>query len=366
MLEDVQALPSSSRRPGPIGAGRTLGEPLRTGGLTPWTPEGRAMQNEVYWNTRRELAELVSPRAAQRVLDDALQASGHHADTVDAAAMRKLLLGPVRRQLASVLPRSGLTRSLKRIAAVVAASAKSAARPQGVASAGTTPGATAATAATAAASTAASTPTTASPPPATTPAGWNEARPDVTPSRPAARPASVPDSAVQRSSVYLPDLPTLRLTPKPPTKDARRVAPRPTAIALPTGSNPPGATRPQGSVRGGTTTVVATRRMDDAAMEAAVRTFGALETVRQVVIVRGNTVALERGEAIDAHRLPTLVRSTRHLLARGGDLRVFSLEHARGVLFVFPMGGDAIVVVTRPNVNIGAVLTARAALEEAA
>jgi len=101
-------------------------------------------------------------------------------------------------------------------------------------------------------------------------------------------------------------------------------------------------------------------------MDAAVRTFGALETVRQVVIVRGNAVALERGEAIDARKLPTLVRSTRHLLARGGDLRVFSLEHPRGVLFVFPFGADAIVVVTRPNVNIGAVLTARAALEEAA
>src|SRR5690606_20211885 len=112
------------------------------------------------------------------VLDDALQASGHHADTVDAAAMRKLLLGPVRRQLASVLPRSGLTRSLKRIATVVAANARSTARPQGAARAGTTPGATDDTASTAAAST----PTTASPPPATAPEGRNEARPDVTPS----------------------------------------------------------------------------------------------------------------------------------------------------------------------------------------
>ncbi|MFO7544961.1 MAG: hypothetical protein R6W77_05645 [Trueperaceae bacterium] len=298
------------------------------------------MQNEVYLNTRRELAELVSPRAAQRVLDDALQASGQRADTIDAAAMRKLLLGPVRRQLASVLPRSGLTRSLKRIASKVAVSAKSATGTAGA------EGAT--TAATAAS------------------AGWNEARSAVSPSPSAAQPTSVPDSAVKRSSVYLPDLPALRLTPKPPTREAERAAPRPTAIAMPTGANPRGAARPQGAATAGASTVVAGGRLDDAAMEAVVRAFGALETVRQVVIVRGNTVALERGEAIDAQRLPTLVRSTRHLLARGGDLRVFSLEHARGVLFVFPMGADAIVVVTRPNVNIGAVLTARAALEEAA
>jgi hypothetical protein len=363
MLEDVQALPFSSRRPGPIATGRTFGEPLRTGGVAPWTPEGRAMQNDVYGNTRRELAELVSPRAAQRVLDDALRASGQRADTIDAAGMRKLLLGPVRRQLASVLPRSGLTRSLKRIAAAVAASAKGAAVPKGATSAGTAPNATG-VAAEATSDAAPSTPASESP--ATAPAAWAEARSAVATSRPAARPSSVPDSAVKRSSVYLPDLPGLRLTPKPPTKEVRQVAPRPTAIAMPTRANPPGAARRPDAVTVGASTVVAGRRMDDAAMEATVRTFGALETVRQVVIVRGNSVALERGEAIDAQRLPTLVRSTRHLLARGGDLRVFSLEHARGVLFVFPMGTDAIVVVTRPNVNIGAVLTARAALEEAA
>src|SRR5690606_18001882 len=297
MLEDVQALPSSSRRPGPIGAGRTLGERLRTGGLTPWTPEGRAMQNEVYWNTRRELAELVSPRAAQRVLDDALQASGQRADSIDAAAMRKLLLGPVRRQLASVLPRSGLTRSLKRIAATVAASAKGAAARTGATSAAPAPGAAGATIE-------APTPTTASTPPAVAPAPSNEAGSSVAPSRSTARPTSIPDSAVKRSSVYLPDLPTLRLTPKPPTKEARQVAPRPSAIAMPTGSNPPGAARPQDTGTVGASTVVASRRMDDAAMEAAVRAFGALETVRQVVIVRGNSVAFERGEAIDARRLP--------------------------------------------------------------
>ena len=54
------------------------------------------------------------------------------------------------------------------------------------------------------------------------------------------------------------------------------------------------------------------------------------------------------------------------LLSTAGTLRVFSLETETGVLFLFPMRNGAIVVLTKPKVNIGAVLSARAALEEAA
>lgn len=342
MLGGVQTLSYPSRTPGRIQVAEDVRDGLpRVGAAAHATSEGRAMQNEVYLNARRELAELVSPRAAQRVLDDALRASGERPETIEAAAMRKLLLGPVRRQLASVLPRSGLTRSLKRIANEVAKSS-----PHGPHGAHGEPRA---------ARRAAPAATTSPAPPA-----------------PSTPPATIPDSAVKRSSVYLPDLPSLRLTPKPPTRSADPAPPRTTVPVPAAPAGVDAGLERRGAITGpATNTATATitardGRLDAAAMDAAVRTFGALETVRQVVIVRGNAVALERGEAIDARKLPTLVRSTRHLLARGGDLRVFSLEHPRGVLFVFPFGADAIVVVTRPNVNIGAVLTARAALEEAA
>jgi hypothetical protein len=101
-------------------------------------------------------------------------------------------------------------------------------------------------------------------------------------------------------------------------------------------------------------------------MIEAIRLFGELEPVEQVVVVRGKDVLLERGSGAATESLPNLVRSTQHLLARGGRLKLYALEREEGMLFVFPVGDGAIVVLTKPNVNIGAVLAARAALEEAA
>jgi hypothetical protein len=106
--------------------------------------------------------------------------------------------------------------------------------------------------------------------------------------------------------------------------------------------------------------------LTDGLMNAALRSFGELETVEQVVIVRASEVLLERGTGVRTDRLPNLIRSTKHLLARAGRLRLYALEGTQGILFVFPVGDGAIVVITKPNVNIGAVLAARAALEEAA
>lgn len=106
--------------------------------------------------------------------------------------------------------------------------------------------------------------------------------------------------------------------------------------------------------------------LDEERITAALHLFGEQEAVQQVVILRGSEVLLSRGSRIATERLPNLVLSTRHLLGRAGKLRVFALERSTGVLFVFPVGSDSIVVVTEPDVNIGAVLTARAALEEAA
>lgn len=107
-------------------------------------------------------------------------------------------------------------------------------------------------------------------------------------------------------------------------------------------------------------------RLEDAAVTHAFKLFGDIETVRQVVVVRGQAVRMHRGQGIDEGKLPSLVLSSRHLLARSGELRTLSVEHGGGALFLFPFGEDSLVVVTLPNANIGAVLNARAALEEAA
>ena len=60
------------------------------------------------------------------------------------------------------------------------------------------------------------------------------------------------------------------------------------------------------------------------------------------------------------------MRATAGLLGKAGRLDVFALENASGSMFMFPLTGGALVVLTKPKVNFGAVLAARAALEEAA
>src|SRR5690606_10338000 len=107
-------------------------------------------------------------------------------------------------------------------------------------------------------------------------------------------------------------------------------------------------------------------RLDDDLVERALRAFGALETVRQVVAVRGGKGVLGRGEGVDASALPALALATSRLLNRGGPLRTFALERPTGALFLFPLADGGLVVLTKPKVNVGAVLAARAALEEAA
>lgn len=254
------------------------------------------MPNEVYEMTHRALSALVSHRAATRVLDDALLATGSDPDSVTVRAMRRLLAGRVRRELSATLPSPGLTRSLKQIADDLYRLQPS------------------------------HTTLVDLPPP-----GPGDAQP---------APATAEEAAVTPTVVKGPPLtrttnvtagsnPTLR-APAPPAELPREL------------------------------------ELTEALMTSALRLFGELEPVEQVVIVRDGAVVLERGAGVAAERLPNLVRSTRHLLGRAGRLELFALERAEGMLFVFPVGEGAIVVVTRPNVNIGAVLAARAALEEAA
>ncbi len=258
------------------------------------------MPNEVYEMTHRALSALVSPRAATRVLDEALVAAGQDPDDVTVRAMRRMLAGTVRRELSGSLPGPGLTHSLKQIADDLYRL-----RPSH-----------------------------------TTLVDFVPTDAYATPARPVGAASTAdPNVAAERP-------------------DAISAAPDPAVLAspsAPTPSAPPANRLPAAELEA-----------DEATLDAALRLFGELETVEQVAIVRGSEVILERGLGVPTARLPNLVRSTRHLLARAGDLRLFALERAEGMLFVFPVGEATIVVVTQPNVNIGAVLAARAALEEAA
>lgn len=274
------------------------------------------MPNEVYEMTHKALSALVSHRAATRVLNEALAASGADADTVTVRAMRRLLAGRVRRELSSTLPSPGLTRSLKHIAddlyrlqpshttrveMIPPEEAASTERLLGASAASPAPQAGRVGAAPRAVATAVAGPAT----------------------KPQPLPIANHAGFVQRPPAHTPE------------------AAEPAQLHAPL-------------------------ELTEAVMMAAVQHFGELEPVEQVVVVRGPDVLLERGSGAPTERLPNLVRSTRHLLARAGRLKLYALERAAGMLFVFPVGDGAVVVLTKPNVNIGAVLAARAALEEAA
>lgn len=73
------------------------------------------MANDIYRFTLDGLTSLVSPRAAERLLKQALRRAGHKPDEVGAAAMREILLGPLRRELGRGLPDEAVERRLQQL-----------------------------------------------------------------------------------------------------------------------------------------------------------------------------------------------------------------------------------------------------------
>jgi len=315
------------------------------------------MPNDVYRYTHAALSALVSPRVAHAILEGALAAKGHDSDTVTTSAMRHLLAGRVRKELSRSLPRAGLTSTLKRLAEELATNSD-----LGVGSAMPVAEALIAevdaehamlsltserpmarvSGAAPAAATAASAAAVAEPLPAQDAAG----------------------ALAQGGEVVTPRLAPATVLPYAPAAGVGRLPGRNLAQLGEDGAGKPA--KAKRSSEGTTAPAKVIARLSEEALGRALQLFGDIEAVRQVIVVRRQEVILERGHGIDAARLPGLVLSSRHLLARSGDLRAFSVERAGGVLFLFPFGEDSVVVVTNATVNIGAVLNARAALEEAA
>lgn len=316
------------------------------------------MPNDVYRAAIAGLAALVPPKAARRLVDDSLRATRRTSDDVSVAAMRRLLLGPIRDELAGVLPPSAVGPGLKRIAAGLHGGAprggrwwrrgggerRQAAEPapedHDPEEADTAEPITRAPdvpkGALAAASKAAATSGPAS-----------SVRSSMITWVPPAERAAIEAAVASRGS----ETPTT-MTPGGPTgggaAQAARSAPD---VAVAQRPRPPSAPLP---------------RLDVALLDRALKSFGELETVRQVVAVRKGELVSSSGEGLRAEELPALVHATTRLLEKAGRLNVFALENASGSMFLFPLTGGGLVVLTKPKVNFGAVLAARAALEEAA
>jgi hypothetical protein len=73
------------------------------------------MANDIYLLTHDGLAQMVSSRAATRLLDKALEAKGYSSDAVTSEEMREVLQGSVLRELRQILPKDGVERSIKQL-----------------------------------------------------------------------------------------------------------------------------------------------------------------------------------------------------------------------------------------------------------
>ncbi len=304
------------------------------------------MSNEVYRRTHDGLARLLSPRAATRVLDSALRRSGQSAESLSTDTVRDLLMGPVRHELAAMLPQRGLRRTLRQLAREVRHG---------------TPAAPVRSAAARAARTL--TPTTdegrlqrVTESSVFLPGGRAEAEVEAVAPTPRAPAPGAPVAANPAPAAREGGAQRAQGRPEaaPPRASAARAEPT-TSVTSTIVPVLPGPARPDATAR--TLTL--------AELERAALGFASLEAVRAVCALRGRgEVALTRGEGLDPAALGLLLRGAIPLLRRHGRFRSFVLEHTAGVLVIVPIGHDTIAVLCRTEVNLGAVFAARAALEE--
>jgi hypothetical protein len=306
--------------------------------------------NEVYRQTRDRLAGLVSARAAKRVLDNAMRRRGYSSDSISPHQMKGMLMGPVLTDLEAILPRAGLQRNLREVGRALDAlhAPTEAPRP----------------------SAAPSTPV----PPARGAAPSSVARSfqlEVDEDRPRRRPAGfvpAPDlprpgtapTAQGAAQVVEVEADEVELVVRPVVGEqpdegrAGDVAPPSPLAGMLVGQveDPPAPAPPADPLPAET-------------LKGAVLRFAKIESVQQVAALRSNGSVVEaRGRAVDLDSLGLLISSSLGLLRRHGAIRSYYLQHSRGQLFLFPVGQDTLIVVGRTNLNLGAVFTALAALEE--
>ena len=302
------------------------------------------MANAVYTQAHHGLTTLLSARAAQRVLDRALQTAGHTADTVSGGLMRKLLLGPVCRELETTLPRDGLRRTLKKLvtdlAAAEADDALSAVEPTGK--------------------------------PAATPDGLPETRQVET------------DEVAGAPAPASPRAPASRKKPRREVQEGPDNAPRESFAPFSTPENEhvtapvaaysapsqsPQTYQPLTQAPAAFSKPAPQRKafppLSHAQLEKIVLRFAGLEEVKLVASFGpGGEVTCSRGGGFD---LPTLARyglMTLTLLRRSGHVRSYYLAHSLYQLFLLPLGGSTLVIIGTPELNVGSVFGTLANLEE--
>ena len=333
------------------------------------------MANEVYTRALGGVQRLVSAKAASRALENALKAKGKTPDTVDAEVMSRILLGPILNEFETILPREGLKRQLRSLAANLRKNF----------------------------------PKVDAPSPAPEPTAESvvdvvensetlvsaedvreedKDEEDASSSLPEQETdpgfvyqtkalSEVPESldlifSVTSSSVKMPQPPEHKKREPEPVRNAPSAVLGPDVLEIP--EEPfelpeeflAHAREADTQTRLELTAPVhASEPLSQKQLEAAVLRFAQLEQVKFVAALRSNgKVAAKRGSGIDVDSLAQLGLIGLKLLRRSGPLQTYYLAHTQGQLFLLPIGDDTLTLVGTPELNVGAVFNTFATLKE--
>lgn len=283
------------------------------------------MANQIYSTTRDGLTDLVSARVASQVLDHALRASSYSAETVSVNEMARVLKGPVLKELANILPRAGLERSLKMLLKTLKALP-----PEQVPAAGE-----------------------ASPPPEAAAPRMAAADVDAAPpSKSSVTEGSGTENFATKNSAG----------ENPAGESFAEVS----VVAVGAPEQPTTEVLSSASVQA--PVAERTRRehlkLEPAAREHFMLTFAQLEHVKIVAAFDGGGVSSIRGSGFEVEALSRLGTLGLKLLSRSGELRTLYIAHSQGQLFLFPFGNVTLLLIGSGELNLGLVFATLHKLEE--
>lgn len=279
--------------------------------------------NDIYQKTHDGLAQMVSARAATRMLESGLQQRGLTADNIAEREMRRLLLGPIFRELEHILPRAGLKRNLQ----VLAASLKEV-------------------------------------------TNRNKTSSDKQQRRePAMTDHAAPDRARETGEPQDARAPITSLLNAIEAEQHEQQLISSSVGAASSAPSAPGfvATEPQAPRQEARPVRPAQQTKKDLSQEQLEQTvlrFAQLEHVKLVAAFGGGTIRASRGSGLDLTALARLGNMSLNLLGRSGKLRSYYLAVPQGQLFLFPCQQFTFAVYGSSTLNIGAVFTLFATLEE--
>jgi hypothetical protein len=284
------------------------------------------MANAVFVYTEDALATLVSPRAAKRVLEEALKTANDTPDTVSVAVMQALLTGYVRFELEQMLPREGLQGQLEQLSARLV-------RVQDTTSE------TAVVAETAASASDVTNDT-------------NRAAADLaefTRTASAVKKAPADAGTATAHTEQASSKPNRGNLPVAMWKDQFAVANK--------------AARLKGITMADSTETKQT--LSEAQLESIVMRFAQVEHAKLIAAVRENgTIVTSRGAGVDLNSLSRFGLMGLRLLERSGELRSYYLAHSQGQLFLFCFGKDTVIMLGSSDINVGTVFATLSSVKE--